>query len=110
DVAVQDAGRVGVGEAVADLAARLERGGVVQLSRPECLPERATRHEFVGDIDVPRVAPERVGTQAAPVAQPCRACLLAPCARGSLPLPGDDLECDVESRVLVSRQPYRPRA
>ena len=109
-VAVEDPGGMSVRQAVADLAARLERRRVVQLAGAECLPKRAPRHELVGDVDMPGVAPERIGTQATPVPELRGGRRLALCTCSCLSLAGDDLERDVEPCVLVSRQPDRPRA
>src|SRR5205809_1402092 len=96
-----------VRQAVADLAARLERRRVVQLSGAQSFPERAPRHELVGDVDVPGVAPERIGAQAARVAQARGGRGLALCARSRFPLAGYDLERHVEPRMLVSHEPDR---
>ena len=110
DVPVQDSGPVCMGEAVADLRAGLDRGAIVELTGAERLPERATRHEFVRDVDVAGIPRERVGAEAARMAQlrgrlgfPLGAC-------GGLPLAGDDLEGDLEPRLLVPHEPDRPRA
>jgi hypothetical protein len=109
-VTVEDAGRVRVRQAVADLRARLDRGAVVELAGAQGLPECASRHEFVGDVDVPRVTGERVGAQAARMAQAGRCGRLALGAGGGLALSGDDLEGDVEARLLVACEPDRSRA
>ena len=99
-----------MGEAVADLRAGLDRGAVVELTGAERLAERATRHELVRDVDVPGIAREGVGAQAARMAQLRGRLGLALGARGGLPLAGDDLEGDLEPRLLVPREPDRPRA
>ena len=77
----------------------------------ECnVPKRAAGDVLVGDVHVPRVARERVRAQAARVAQLRGGLRLALGARGGLPLTGDDLERDVEPRLLVACEPDRSRA
>ena len=98
-----------VREPVADLRARLDRRSVVQLAGPQCLTKCASRHELVGDVDVPRVACKFVGAQATRVSEAGGGSGLAFGAHGRLPLAGDDLERDVESRLLVACEPDRPR-
>ena len=74
-----------VREAVADLSARFDRGGVGQLPGAHRLAERPARDELVGDVDVARVARERVRAEAARVPQPRRRRGLALGPRRRLP-------------------------
>jgi len=99
-----------VREAVADLGARLDRRRVVEFARAHRLAERLPRDELVRDVDVAGVPRERVCAQAARMAQPCRGGGLALGAGGGLALAGDDLQRDVEARLLVAREPDRPVA
>ena len=109
DVAVEDSGRVGVGEAVADLRARLDRRLVRETAFAQRLAERAARHELVGDVDMARVAREAVRAQAGRMPEMRGRRRLALGARRGLSLPGDDLEGDLEPRSLVAREPDRAR-
>ena len=102
--------RVRMREALADLCAGLDRVGVVELAGAQRLAERAARDELVGDVDVARIAGECVRAQAARVAQLRGRRGLALGARGGLALAGDDLQGDVEPRLLVAGEPHRPRA
>ncbi len=110
DVAVEDPGRVGMRKSLAHLSAGLDRVGVGQLPRAKRLPEGAARDELVGDVDVSRVAGEGVGPQAAGMPELRGGGGLALRARGGLALAGDDLQGDVEARLLVTGEPDRPRA
>ena len=109
-VAVQDPGRVRVGKPFADLRARLDRRGVVQVAGAQRLAERLARDVLVGDVDVPRVAREGVGAQAARVAEAGGGGGLALGPRGGLALAGHDLEGDLEPGLLVAGEPDRPRS
>src|SRR5262249_21680550 len=63
-------------------------------------------HVLVGDVDVPVVATEVVGPNAALVPEPGCGLGLAGSARGALSLPRHDLEGDVEAGALVACQPH----
>ena len=54
------------------------------------------------------IAPKRVRTQTARVAQPGRGRGLALCSGSRLPFAGYDLESHIEPRLLVSDEPDRP--
>ena len=72
DVAVDDAVRVSVREALEHLGGRLERAGVAELARPHRLAQRPAGNVLVDDVDVAGVARERVRAQAARVPEPRR--------------------------------------
>ena len=110
DVTVEDPGRMGVGEPVAHLRARLDRRLVGQVAGAQSLAVGLSRHELVGDVDVTRVASEAVCAQAGGMPEVRRSRRLALGARGRLPLAGDDLERDVETRPLVAGEPDRAGA
>jgi hypothetical protein len=99
-----------VREPVADLGAGLNRARVVQLAGAQRLTKGLTRNELVRDVDVARVAGERVRAEAARVAEACGGCGLAFGPRSGLALPSNDLESDVEPCLLVTGEPDRPRS
>src|SRR6185437_14259396 len=66
--------------------------------------------ELVGDVDVPRIPREGIGPEAARMPELGRGGSLALGARGGLPFAGDDLQRDVEARLLVAGEPHRARA
>src|SRR5213076_2851159 len=109
DVAVEDPRRVGVGEAVAHLRARLDRRLVAEAAFAQRLAEGAARDELVRDVDVARVAREAVGAQAGGMAEMRGRRRLSLGPRCCLPLPGDDLARDLEPRPLVAGEPDRAR-
>src|SRR5205807_2589524 len=110
DVPMQDPGRVSVSEAFADLRARLDRGVLGHVAVAKHLTERAPWDELVRDVDVPRVAPEGVCAETRGMAQLCGGLRLTLGPRSRLALARDDLERDVESRLLVAREPDRAGA
>ena len=85
-------------------SARRPRSPRASSSSPARSASRNVRpgHVLVRDVDVARVARERVGAQAARVAEPRRRRGLALGARGRLALAGDDLQRD-SSPVCSSR-------
>src|SRR2546430_16768357 len=83
--------RMGVGERLADLRSDLERGHVVDRTFPKRLAQRSPGHVFVGDVDVARVACERVRALAARLTEPRGGGGLSLGSGGRLPLAGDDL-------------------
>ena len=93
-----------------DLRTCLHCLGVLQLAGSQRLAEGPAGDVLVGDVDMPRVAREGVGAQAARVAQAGRRRSLALRAGGRLPLPRDDLQRDVQPRLLVPREPDGPRS
>src|SRR5262249_52400372 len=99
-----------VRKAVAHLRAGLDRGIVRQFAGAQGLAVRASRDEFVRDVDVTRVAAESPGTQAGGMAQlrGGRGLSLGPRSRPALA--GDVLERAVEARPLVAGEPDRARA
>src|SRR5438445_4829686 len=107
---MQDPGGVSVSEAVADLRARLDRGVLRHVAVAKHLTVRAPWHELVRDVDVPRVAPEGVCAETRRMAQLCGGLRLALGPRSGLALARDDLERDVQSRLLVARKPDRAGA
>ena len=108
-VAMEDPRSVRVREPLRDLRARLDGAGVVERAGAQGLAEGAAGDELVRDVDMPAVARECIRAQAARVTQPGGGRRLALCARGRLALARDDLEGDVETRLLVSCQPDRSR-
>ena len=106
-VAVDDSRAVRMGEGIEELGGDLDRLLVGELPSPEHLAESPARHVLVGDVDVARVVSDVVGAHAPLVPQPLRGERLALGAGGSLPLAGDDLERDVEPRLLVAGEPDR---
>ena len=106
DVAVDDPLAVGVRERLEHLRRRLDRRGVVELARRHRLAQGAARDVLVGDVDVVRVARERVDPLTARV--PKRRCGsgLAVGALGDAALSADHLERDVEPVSLVAGEPY----
>ena len=110
DVPMDDSAAVGVREAVEDLRRRLDRLAVAQLAGTHCIAKRPPADVLVGDVDVTGVGAEAVRAQAALVAQPRRRLGLALGAVGGLALARDDLERDVEARLLVAREPDRAGA
>src|SRR5205807_2673742 len=105
----QDPVCVGVRKAVADLRTRLDRRRVRKLARAKRLAERPPRHELVRDVDVTRVTGEGVRAEAARVPELRGGGGLPLGARRGLALAGDDLQRDVQARLLVAGEPDRPR-
>ncbi len=105
DVAVDDPAPVRVRERLEHLRGDLDRAAVVELAGRERLAQRLARDVLVGDVDVARVARERVDPLAARMAQRGRGPRLALGARGGLSLARDDLQRDVEAGLLVARKP-----
>ena len=84
---------------------------IASVSRRRASPRAAcARHVLVGDVDVPLVAREGVGPQAARMAQAGGRLGLALRARAGLALARDDLQGDLEPVRLVAREPDRARA
>jgi hypothetical protein len=110
DIAMDDPRRVGVGQPVQDLRGRLDGGLVVELAVLERVPERPSRNELVGDVDVSLVARERVGAQAGRMLELRGRSRLALGARTCRARTGDDLERDLTSLALVEGVPDRPHA
>ena len=92
---MDDAARVRVREALENLRCRLDGGGVVELAALERVTERAPGNVLVGDVDVPLVAGERVGTQAGGMLELRGGGRLALRARPGGACAGDDLERDL---------------
>ena len=105
DVAVDDSPAVRVRERLEHLRRDLDGAAIVELARGERLPHRPARDVLVGDVDVAGIARERVDPLAAWVAERRRRLRLAFGARGGLSLTGDHLQRDVETGLLVPRQP-----
>src|SRR5581483_8394864 len=108
DVAVDDAARVRVRERLEELRGDLDRVPVVELAGAQRLAERPPRHVLVGDVDVARVASERVDALAARMPERRGGPRLALGAGGRLPLPSHHLQRDVEPGALVPREPDVP--
>jgi hypothetical protein len=110
DVAVDDSAPMRVREPIEHLGGDLDRPRVVDLLRAQNLAQRPAPHVLVGDVDMARVAAEVVGADAAFVAEPGRCLHLARRARCPLSLTWNDLERDLEPRLLVPGEPDRSRA
>ena len=105
DVAVDDPAAVRVRERLEHLRGDLDRAAVAELARGERLAQRAAGDVLVGDVDVARIARERVDPLAARMAERRRGLRLALGARGGLALARDHLQRDVEAALLVARKP-----
>src|SRR5262249_17326146 len=101
-VAVDDPARVRVGERLADLRGRLERDGVVDVAVTQGLPQRAAWDVLVRDVDMARVACERVRALAARMPQPRSRRSLPLGPRGGLALARDDLERHLDAGRFVA--------
>ncbi len=110
DVAVHDPHAVRVGQRVQHLGRDLDGVGVADLVHPHRLAQRAPGDVLVRDVDVAGVVADVVRAHAAVVAQTARGERLALRARGRLPFARDDLQRDVEPRLLVAREPDRAGA
>ena len=104
---MHDSPAVGMGEPVEDLRRRLDGSRVRQLARPHRLSERATADVLVRDVDVAGIGAEAVRAEAALVAEPRGGLRLALGPVRGLALARDDLERDVETGLLVAREPDR---
>ena len=104
---MHDPPAVGMGEPVEDLRRRLDRSRVRQLARPHRLSKRATADVLVRDVDVAGIGAEAVRTEAALVAEPRGSLRLALGPVRRLALARDDLQGDVETGLLVAREPDR---
>ena len=82
----------------------------VSSSGAQRLAERLAGDELVRDVDVPRVVREAVRAEAGRMAQARRGLGLALGARRGFPFARDDLERDVEARLLVAGEPDRAGA
>ena len=110
DVAVDDPLAMGVRERLEHLRRRLDGRRVVELAGGHRLAQRAAGDVLVGDVDVARVARERVDPLAAWVPERGGGARLAVGALGDPALAGDHLQGDVEAVLLVAREPDVPHS
>ena len=110
DVAMDDPAAVRVREPVEDLGRGLDGLAVPQLAAAHRVAQGDAADVLVGDVDVTGVGAEAVRAQAALVPEPRGGLGLALGAVCGLPLPGDDLEGDVEAVSLVAGEPDRAGA
>jgi len=94
-----------VRECLEHLGARFDRRTVVELAATERLAESPPRHVLVRDVDVLGVAAESIRPLTGGVAQAGGGLRLTLGAGCRLPLPGHDLEGDVEPVLLVPGKP-----
>ncbi len=105
DVAMHDSAPVRVCERFEHLGSDLDRRLVVELSGADRLAHRSAGDVLVRDVDVIGIPRERVDSLAARMPECRRGFRLSLRAGCGLALPRDDLEGDVEARLLVAREP-----
>ncbi len=106
DVAMDDPLPVGMRQGVEHLGGRLDRFVVVQLAGVESVAQRPSRHVLVCDVDMARVARQRVDPLAAGMPERSRGTSLALGALGDPALPHHHLQGDVQPVSLVTREPH----
>ena len=106
DVAMDDPLAVRVCQRVEDLRGRLDRFCIVQLVGVERVPQRSSRHVLVGDVDVARIARQRIDPLAAGMAERGSSTRLPFGPFGDPALPHDHLQRDVEPCPFVPREPH----
>jgi hypothetical protein len=105
-VAMDDPAAMGVRERVEHLRSGFDGSAVVELARRERLAERAAGDVLVGDVDMPRVARERVDALAARMAERGGGAGLTLGALGDPAFPDHHLQRDVQAVALVAREPH----